>query len=94
LINSSQKIKELLQNEFIFLELFVDDATPLIKKEEYRSNHGVYINTVGGRNADFEIEVFGENVQPYYVIVDWDEVVISTSKHIDTADEFMEFLAL
>jgi hypothetical protein len=94
LIGSSQRINDIIQSEYIFLELFVDDSTPLSNEEGYRSSSGAQIRTVGDRNADLELEVFAANVQPYYVIVDWDGVVIKTSRYMASADELIKFLTL
>ena len=64
-------IANLLREEFIMIELFVDDKTELESEEQYISEYsGKKINTIGKKNSDFQASVFNSNSQPLYVIVD------------------------
>ncbi|PRD42992.1 hypothetical protein C5745_19955, partial [Sphingobacterium haloxyli] len=65
------RVAALLREEFVMVELFVDDRTELAKQEQYVSEYsGKKINTIGKKNSDFQASVFNSNSQPLYVIVD------------------------
>lgn len=65
------KVATLLNQEFVMVELFVDDRTELAKEEQYVSEYsGKKINTIGKKNSDFQASKFNSNSQPLYVIVD------------------------
>ncbi len=65
------KIAALLREEFVMVELFVDDRTELSKEEQYISEYsGKRIRTIGAKNSDFQASAFNSNSQPLYVIVD------------------------
>lgn len=60
-----------LQNEFVMLQLVIDDKTALPDAEQFTSTvTGKRINTLGGKWLDFEIAKYNSNAQPFYVIVD------------------------
>ncbi|MCQ6961371.1 protein-disulfide reductase DsbD family protein [Mucilaginibacter aquariorum] len=59
-----------LQNDFVILQLVIDDKTDLPVAEQYKSTAtGKKITTIGGKWLDFEIDKFQTNAQPYYVII-------------------------
>ncbi|SEL75670.1 protein-disulfide reductase DsbD family protein, partial [Olivibacter domesticus] len=65
------KVRELLNNEFVMAELFVDDKTALPQEEQYVSTYSKKkINTIGKKWSDFQAATFNSNSQPLYVIVD------------------------
>ncbi|MFD1771786.1 protein-disulfide reductase DsbD family protein [Sphingobacterium suaedae] len=65
------KVAALLRNEFVMVELFVDDRTELAPAEQYTSTYSdKKINTIGKKNSDFQAATFNSNSQPLYVIVD------------------------
>lgn len=60
-----------VQNEFVMLQLVIDDKTELPAGEQFTSTvTGKKITTVGGKWLDFEIGKFQSNAQPFYVIID------------------------
>lgn len=64
-------VQKIINNDFVLLQLYVDDKTPLPEDEQYISQFdGSKINTLGEKNADFEIVHFNRNSQPYYVFLD------------------------
>lgn len=68
---TDQYVFNLIQNEFVLIQLYVDDKTELPPEEHYRSaSRGKVIHTIGGKWSDFQASVFKTNSQPYYVIVD------------------------
>src|SRR5690606_210037 len=65
------KVAALLREEFVMVELFVDDRTELAPQEQYVSEYsGKRIRTIGQKNSDFQASAFNSNSQPLYVIVD------------------------
>lgn len=64
-------VAKLLKEEFIMVELFVDDKTELPANEQFVSKYsGKKIKTIGNKNSDFQASAFDSNSQPLYVIVD------------------------
>lgn len=64
-------VQKIINDDFILLQLYVDDKTPLTGDEVYISQFdGSKIKTLGEKNADFEIVHFNRNSQPYYVVLD------------------------
>lgn len=63
-------IKDILDNEYVFVTLTVDDKTPLaepIRVKEYGKN--VTLNTVGDKWSYLQRYKFGANAQPYYLLL-------------------------
>ena len=60
-----------IQNDFVLLQLVVDDKADLPVSEQFVSTYsGKKIKTIGGKWADFEESRFNANAQPFYVILD------------------------
>ena len=60
-----------LQNDFVVLQLVIDDKTDLPANEQFRSTFdGKLITTLGKKWLDKEITQYNSNAQPFYVIVD------------------------
>lgn len=65
------EIKKHMQNDFVLLELYVDEKTDLPASDVYVSTFsGKKITGIGAKNADYETTKFNTNSQPYYVITD------------------------
>lgn len=68
---SDPEVLRRLRDEFVIIALYTDDRTRLPEEEWKTSNvDGKVKNTLGKINADLEIEKFGTNSQPLYVITD------------------------
>jgi thiol:disulfide interchange protein DsbD len=63
-------IRSRMQNNFVLLELYVDEKSQLPASESYNSSIGKKITTIGGKNSDYETSKFNTNSQPFYVITD------------------------
>jgi thiol:disulfide interchange protein len=62
-----------LKNDFILLQLVVDDKTELPAKDQYISQYSYKkITTLGGKWSDLEASRFNSNSQPYYIMLDSD----------------------
>lgn len=64
-------IKQLIEDEYILVSLYVDEKEKLPKDERYVSDFsGQKVTTVGNKWSDFQATRFGANSQPYYVLLD------------------------
>ncbi|MCC8411040.1 thioredoxin family protein [Mucilaginibacter sp. UR6-1] len=62
-----------LRDEYVLLQLYVDEKTALKPNEVYISDFsGKKITTLGAKWLDLEGKRFGANAQPYYVLLDSD----------------------
>jgi thiol:disulfide interchange protein len=88
------KVRELLNNEFVMAELFVDDKTALAEEEQYVSTYsGKKINTIGKKWSDFQAATFNSNSQPLYVIVDGEGNVLVPPQGADyNPQNYIDFL--
>jgi thiol:disulfide interchange protein len=70
---SSLEVFKRLQNNFVMVELYVDDKTELDKNEQFiSSNSHKKITTLGAKWSDLQASRFNSNSQPDYVILDSD----------------------
>lgn len=68
---SDPAVKAEINQDFVLLQLYVDDKTVLPDSLQYTSSFdGGRIRRLGDKNADFEIVRFDRNSQPYYVLLD------------------------
>ncbi len=91
---SDPEVLKRLRNDFIIVELYVDDRTRLPESEWITSVYdGKVKKTIGKVNADLEISRFRVNSQPYYVILDTNEKVLTHPiGHTLDIREFINFL--
>jgi thiol:disulfide interchange protein len=91
---SSAEVKKRLQNNFILLELYVDDKTELPPGEQYTSTFsGKRITAIGAKNSDYEAKNFNVNSQPYYVIIDARGKVLVPAQGADySVENYIKFL--
>lgn len=67
---NQSEILPLLKNELTVVALYVDERQKLTEEEIYVSaRNNKEIETVGKRNADFQIRRFGQNAQPNYFLI-------------------------
>ncbi len=70
---SDPAVFKLLRDDFILLQLYVDDKTELMSKEQFTSAYsGKKITNLGAKWSDLEADRFGANSQPFYVMLDSD----------------------
>lgn len=75
-----------LKNDFIVLQLVVDDKTALEPKEQFVSDYsGKKITTLGAKWSDFEAKRFGSNSQPDYILLDSDGNLMKDANGNDIA---------
>ncbi|HEY8927599.1 MAG TPA: cytochrome c biogenesis protein CcdA [Mucilaginibacter sp.] len=82
-----------LQNNFVIVQLVIDDKTELPAAEQTTSSSGKKLTTIGAKNIDFEITTFGSNAQPYYVITDEDgKPLVEPKGSTPDIPEFIKYL--
>ena len=60
-----------LREEFVMVALYVDEKTELPQDKWYTSEYDQKIKkTIGKQNADLQINWYGNNAQPFYVLLD------------------------
>ena len=93
---SDPRVLQHLRNDFVKISLFVDDRTRLTASEQFTSSalgRERNISTVGQKWSVFQAERFGANTQPYYVILDHDENMLTPAHGYDTSiPGYLDFL--
>ncbi|MDI5951303.1 protein-disulfide reductase DsbD family protein [Flavobacterium yafengii] len=75
---SDPAILKILQDEVVLISLYVDDKRELPKSEQYVSKEtGKEIVSVGNKWSDFQITRYKANAQPYYIVLDVEENMLS-----------------
>ncbi|ASU32354.1 protein-disulfide reductase DsbD family protein [Mucilaginibacter xinganensis] len=87
-------VRKRMQNDFVLLELYVDEKGSLPAAEFYNSSFsGKQVTTIGGKNSDFETVKFNTNSQPFYVITDSDGKVLVTPQGANfSVDNYIKYL--
>jgi len=91
---SDPEVLSRLKNDYIVVALYVDDKTSLPESEWYVSDYdGKQKKTIGKQNADFQINRFNNNAQPFYVLLDHNEKLLHNPKAYDlNIRNFIDFL--
>lgn len=72
-----KKVLDMIRNDYVLIQLYVDDKTALPADEQYESSRGKKIKTVGNKWSDFQTSRFNANSQPFYVLLSPDEQVLA-----------------
>ncbi len=91
---SHPEVLKRLRDDYIIVALYVDDKKKLPEEEWVVSNYdGKTKKTIGKINANYQIEKYNVNAQPYYVLLDEDgkELVTPTAYDLNV-DNFIKFL--
>lgn len=83
-----------LQNNFVMLQLVIDDKTELPVAEQGKSAvTGKSITTLGGKWLDLEISKYNSNAQPFYVIInEKGETLVPPQGAIFNINEYIKYL--
>ncbi len=64
-------VLSILNNDYVLIQLYVDDKTELPANEQYTSTFtGKKVKTIGNKWSDFQASNYHANSQPYYVLLD------------------------
>ena len=91
---SEPQILGKLKNDLVIISLYVDIKEKLPEDEQYTSETtGKRIRTVGNKWSDFQIERYGVNAQPYYVLIDHNEEMLNQpASYMPDVDEYEAWL--
>src|SRR5690606_36479615 len=91
---SDPQVLQRLNNDYVVVDLYVDDKTLLTEEDWYTSSYdGKVMKTLGKQNADLQITNLNNNAQPFYVLVGEDErVLVSPYSYDRSVEGFVKFL--
>ena len=92
---SDPAILKILQEEVVLISLYVDDKRELPKSKQYVSKEtGKEIVSVGNKWSDFQITRYKANAQPYYIVLDTEENMLSDKpeSYNSNIDEYKSWL--
>ncbi|OFY26519.1 MAG: disulfide bond formation protein DsbD [Bacteroidetes bacterium GWF2_35_48] len=91
---SAPPVLKRLRENFVVIALYVDDKTDLHENEWITSKvDGKVKKTLGKKYADYQIERFQVNAQPYYVLLDNNGNLLNQPRAYDkNVDDFVKFL--
>lgn len=91
---TDSKVKQILENDYVLITLFVDDKTKLpetIEIEEYGKTRK--LKTVGDKWSYLQRSKFGANAQPFYVLLDGNGKPLAPSYAYDeSVPKYIQFL--
>lgn len=91
---SKPEVLKYLQNDYVLIQLYVDDKTELPSQEQYLSDYSQKkITTIGKKWSEMQAKRFNTNSQPYYVLLDSDgkELVKPQGANYEV-NNFVQFL--
>ena len=88
------QVKNIIDNDYILIELMVDDKTPLPEIEVVQENgKDVKLRTIGDKWSYLQRYKFGANAQPFYVLLDGKGNPLNGSYSYDEdIDAYVNFL--
>ncbi|MFD1819586.1 Thiol:disulfide interchange protein DsbD [Pseudarcicella hirudinis] len=91
---SKPEVLKRLREDYVLIQLYVDDKTELAKNEQTTSVYsGKFIKTIGNKWSDMQAQRFNANSQPYYVLFDSNEKSLVAPQGADYEPEnFVRFL--
>jgi thiol:disulfide interchange protein DsbD len=91
---SDPGVQQVLREEYVIIALYVDDKKPLPEEQWVTDSRGRVMKTLGKINATFQIDRFGINAQPYYVLLDpaTEQVLVQPRSYDLDINGFITFL--
>lgn len=92
---SDANAQKILNDEYVMVALYADMNSIELPEEEWVTDaNGRVLKTLGRKNLNFESTRFNNNAQPYYVIIDADENVLTKEnfKYQKDVESFVKFL--
>ncbi len=88
------RVKNILQNDYVLITLMVDDKSPLPSPMEITVNgRKRTLRTIGDKWSYLQQYKFGANAQPFYVLLDNDANLLGPSRAYDEdTNAYIEFL--
>ena len=91
---TDESVKKVITEDYVLIQLFVDDKTPLPEPIEVVENgQNRKLRTVGDKWSYLQRTKFGSNTQPFYVLLDNEGHPLNTSYSYDEdIAKYLEFL--
>jgi len=92
---NAPEVKKILTEKYVMVALYADaNFIDLPENEWVTTKEGKVIKKLGSKNLNYQITRFNMNAQPYYVLMDWNENVLTKdNKAYDkTVENFVKFL--
>jgi len=91
---SDPEVLKRLSEDYVIIALYVDDRTDLAEADWVTSKvDGKVKKTIGKKNADFQVEKYRVNAQPYYVLIDHEGNQLVEPRAFDlSVSGFVDFL--
>jgi hypothetical protein len=68
---TDKTVLPIIRDEYVLIQLYVDDKTKLSSQEQYVSNFSHnQVTSIGALNSDIQASRFNSNSQPFYVLLD------------------------
>ncbi len=90
---TDKAVYSLISNNFVLLQLYVDDKTDLQPSEQTVTPQGKKIKTIGNKWSEFQALRFKANSQPFYVLLDDEGNLLVAPQGADyNPDNYKKFL--
>ena len=65
-----KEVYKLISEDYVLIQLYVDDKTELAQKDIVTTPKGKVLNTIGKKWSSLQASKFQANSQPFYVLLD------------------------
>lgn len=91
---STKQVLPIISNDYVLIQLYVDDKTELAENEKYTSKFsGKEITSIGKKWSDLQASKYNSNSQPFYVLLDNDgNLLVKPQGANYNAEEFAAYL--
>ncbi len=87
-------VADIIYNKYVFVQLFVDDRTPLSETEEVEENGKMRkLRTLGDKWSHLQATRYGANSQPFYVLIDSDgKLLAEPYSYNEDVEQFLKWV--
>lgn len=87
-------VADIIYNRYVFVQLFVDDRTPLSETEEVEENGKMRkLRTLGDKWSHLQATRYGANSQPFYVLIDSDgKLLAEPYSYNEDVEQFLKWV--
>lgn len=90
---SDKRVSTMLSDDYVIVALYMDDREQLPSSQWVTTASGRVLKTVGRVNSHMALERFGQNAQPYYIVLgrDGKELIPARGYNLNV-EEYIDFL--
>lgn len=92
---TDKEVKRILNNDYVMVALYADANFIKLDEDDWVTTpEGKTIKTLGSKNLHYQMDRFNMNAQPYYVLIDYDDNVLTEDNKVYDKDvqNFINFL--